>query len=170
VRGGIGPLEDSIMKTDTTLSRRRLLAGVPAVAAVGVPSVATALGGLAAGDDAKLLALAPELEAVDAEYARVCAAPDAEWDAWEAANPHVDLGDDKGDPQAYFMDLACDRGHAVLNAIWDCRPSTMRGLAVMARAAQLEIEWWHTGLDGYCEHEVEIQFDLAEAILSMRKA
>jgi hypothetical protein len=36
------------MKIETTpLSRRRLLAGVPAVAAVGVPSVATALGGLA---------------------------------------------------------------------------------------------------------------------------
>ncbi len=39
------------MKTDTNLSRRRLLAGVPAVAAAGVPSVATALGGLATGDD-----------------------------------------------------------------------------------------------------------------------
>jgi hypothetical protein len=39
------------MKTDTNLSRRRLLAGVPAVAAVGVPSVASALGGLAEGSD-----------------------------------------------------------------------------------------------------------------------
>jgi hypothetical protein len=39
------------MKTDSTLSRRRLLAAVPAVAAAGVPSVAIALGGLAAGDD-----------------------------------------------------------------------------------------------------------------------
>jgi hypothetical protein len=50
-RGGIGPLGGLSMKTDSTLSRRRLLAGVPAVAAVGVPSVATALSGLAAEPD-----------------------------------------------------------------------------------------------------------------------
>jgi len=37
------------MKTDSTLSRRRLLASVPAVAAAGVPAAATALGGLATG-------------------------------------------------------------------------------------------------------------------------
>jgi hypothetical protein len=35
----------------TNLSRRRLLASMPAVAAAGVPSVATALGGLAADSD-----------------------------------------------------------------------------------------------------------------------
>jgi hypothetical protein len=48
---GLARLEDMSMKTDTNLSRRRLLAGVPAVAAAGVPSVATALGGLAGGND-----------------------------------------------------------------------------------------------------------------------
>jgi hypothetical protein len=58
----------------TNLSRRRLLAGVPAVAAVGVPSVATALGGLATGDDAKLLALVDKYFADDAEYDRLSAA------------------------------------------------------------------------------------------------
>jgi hypothetical protein len=40
------------MKTDQTLSRRRLLARIPAVAAAAVPAAATALGGLpATGDD-----------------------------------------------------------------------------------------------------------------------
>jgi hypothetical protein len=39
------------MKIETTLSRRRLLASVPAVAAAVVPTLATALGGLAAGSD-----------------------------------------------------------------------------------------------------------------------
>jgi len=37
------------MNTDHTLSRRRLLASVPVVAAAGAPSVATALSGLAEG-------------------------------------------------------------------------------------------------------------------------
>jgi hypothetical protein len=46
----------------------------------------------------------------------------------------------------------------------------MQGLAVMARAAQLEIEWWHTDIEGYCEHECEIQLDLAEAILAIAAA
>jgi hypothetical protein len=73
-RGGIGPLGGLSMKTDTTLSRRRLLVGVPAVAAAGVPSVATALGGLVIGDDAKLLALVDEYFAADAEYDRLSAA------------------------------------------------------------------------------------------------
>jgi hypothetical protein len=52
------------MKIETTLSRRRLLAGVPAVAAAGIPSVATALGGLPIGSDAELLALKPEFDEV----------------------------------------------------------------------------------------------------------
>jgi hypothetical protein len=66
-RGGIGPLGGLSMKTDTTLSRRRLLAGVPAVAAAGVPSVATALGGFATGGDAELIALGRELAPLVAE-------------------------------------------------------------------------------------------------------
>jgi hypothetical protein len=40
-------MEDSIMKTDTKLSRRRLLARIPAVAAAAVPAAAVALPGLA---------------------------------------------------------------------------------------------------------------------------
>jgi hypothetical protein len=53
------------MKTDTTLSRRRLLAGVPAVAAIGVPSVATAPGGLATGDDPIFAAIERHREAFE---------------------------------------------------------------------------------------------------------
>jgi hypothetical protein len=66
--------------TNTTLSRRRLLAGAPAVAAAGVPSVATALCGLptstaASSDaDAHLLALVDKYFADDAEYERLSAA------------------------------------------------------------------------------------------------
>jgi hypothetical protein len=154
------------------LSRRGLLASVPAVAAVGVPSVASALGRLPTADDAKLLALATELEAVDAEYDRLCSdsISEEDWDAWEAANPHVDLGCYKGDAQAHFMGLTCDRAHAVMDAIMECRPSTVQGLAVMARAAQLEIEWWHSDVNGGIEHEYETQFAFAEAVLAAAAA
>jgi len=51
------------MKIETTLSRRRLLASVPAVAAAGVPSVATALGGLAADPDPIFAAIERHREA-----------------------------------------------------------------------------------------------------------
>src|SRR5258706_11007007 len=57
------------MRSDSNLSRRRLLAGVPAVAAVGVPSVATALGGLAAGSDPIFAAIAAHKAAVEARVA-----------------------------------------------------------------------------------------------------
>jgi hypothetical protein len=83
----------------------------------------------------------------------------------------VDLRHHKGDAQAHFMDLACDRAHAVMNAIMECQPSTIQGLAVMARAAQLEIEWWHCDVNGECdEEECRIQFNLAEAILAIAAA
>jgi hypothetical protein len=52
------------MTENTTVTRRRLLASVPAAAAAGVPSVATALGGLATDDDAELLALKPAFDQV----------------------------------------------------------------------------------------------------------
>jgi hypothetical protein len=57
------------MKNDSTLSRRHLLAGVPAVAAVGVPSVATPLGGLAEGSDPIFEAIADYEEALAARLA-----------------------------------------------------------------------------------------------------
>jgi hypothetical protein len=86
----------------------------------------------------------------------------------------VDLRHHKGDASAYFMDMACDRGHAVMDAIMECQPTTLAGLAVMARAAQLEIQWWWNSPDGEldedCLNERGIQFDLAEAILAMAAA
>ena len=56
------------MKTDSRLSRRRLLASVPAVAAAGVPAAATALGGLATGaaDDPIFAAIERHRKAFDA--------------------------------------------------------------------------------------------------------
>jgi hypothetical protein len=56
------------MKIETTLSRRRLLASVPAVAAAGVPAAAAALGGLATGTTADPIfaAIAEHKAAVEA--------------------------------------------------------------------------------------------------------
>jgi hypothetical protein len=48
--------------TDTNLSRRRLLASMPAAAAVMAPAAAGALGGRPTGDDAELIALGRKLE------------------------------------------------------------------------------------------------------------
>ncbi len=56
------------MKIETMISRRKLLASAPAAAAIGVPSVATALGGLAAGDDDELLALGRQMEPVYSRF------------------------------------------------------------------------------------------------------
>ena len=68
------------MKTDTTLSRRRLLAGVPAVAAAAaVPSIATALGRLPTDD--------PVIEVV-ARHRRA-------WEAYEAAWLHMSETEDE---------------------------------------------------------------------------
>ncbi len=62
------------MKIVSTLSRRRLLSAVPAVAATMAPAAASfdkcsgALGGLAMGADAELLALKPAFDEVFAEW------------------------------------------------------------------------------------------------------
>jgi hypothetical protein len=68
MRGGIGPPEDSMMKTDTALSRRKLLAhSLPAVAAVSLPVAANALCRLPTEGDTELLALGQELAPLVAE-------------------------------------------------------------------------------------------------------
>jgi hypothetical protein len=50
------------------ISRRKLLASAPAVAAVGMPAVASALSGFPGDPDAELLALGAELDAFYPEY------------------------------------------------------------------------------------------------------
>jgi hypothetical protein len=68
----------------TTLSSRRLLAGVPAVAAVGVPSVATALGGLAVdGDDPIFAAIEAHKRAIEESNQAYTDIDEAEADAGE---------------------------------------------------------------------------------------
>ncbi len=83
------------MKTDTTMSRRRLLASVPAVAAAGVPAAATALGGLSTGATADPIYAAIEVhreayrtfDAAVATFGVAEASDDDE--AYEAANANV---------------------------------------------------------------------------------
>jgi len=85
------------MKIETTLSRRRLLASVSAVAAAGVPSVASALvahstGAAASSDaDAHLLALVDEYFAANAEYDRL-------WAAWKEAHSKHEASHPMPDP------------------------------------------------------------------------
>jgi hypothetical protein len=74
------------MKIDSTLSRRRLLASVPAVAAAGVPVAATAFGGLAMGatanPDAALIKLVEEWFAAKVEERRLREARDVQEEIW----------------------------------------------------------------------------------------
>ncbi len=98
------------MKTDTNLSRRRLLAGVPAVAAVGVPSVATALGGLRTGGDDPIFA------AIEA-HKRAYALFDAAFDAHDGDSPEVD------ETSEHEWDAFWD--------IFETEPTTAAGLVVL---------------------------------------
>jgi len=84
------------MNTDTTLTRRRLLASVPAVAAIAAPATATALGGLPAvvGDDPIFAVIESHHDAMKSSTAAYHAQSDmeesgaqegsAEWEAAEA--------------------------------------------------------------------------------------
>jgi len=88
--------------------------------------------------------------------------PDPAWDAILVAHP------EEGDIVAYDMSCVNHRAHAALDSIMKQRPVTIDGLAVVARAARLEIDWWWSEVDGSLkldEHR-EIQFSLAEATLA----
>jgi hypothetical protein len=152
VRGGIGPLEDSIMKTDTTLSRRRLLADVPAVAAVGVPSVATALGGLATGDD-------PVFAAIEAHRATIraftAAFPPGYWNTPEyiAAEPEIENANELDeDAEAAFLTT---------------QPTTLAGILASLEHAAEDTGGDGTILDSASRCNREDVSDAAEAYLAM---
>jgi hypothetical protein len=96
------------MKTNTTLSRRLLLAGAPAAAALAVPTAATAISGLPAGPDAELLGLGRKLAPLVAE-----------------ANAAKGVAKD----DAFWPDLF-DRQGKLLDQIFAIQPTTKKGLAV----------------------------------------
>jgi hypothetical protein len=100
------------MKTNTTLSRGSLPAGVPAVAAMSAPTAAITLGGLPAGPDAELLELGRKLAPLVAEI--------------NAA---------KGVPQDdYFWGDILDKVSALLAEILKHQPTTTEGLTVQVSA------------------------------------
>jgi hypothetical protein len=111
------------MKTDTTLSRRRLLAGVPAVAAVGVPSVATALGGLSAGATIDPIF---GLIAAQRETMRALTAAFRKQSAMEEAD-----GDDGWNAGCIDVDDAHDCDCDALAAVLTTPPTPLGGVAAL---------------------------------------
>jgi hypothetical protein len=121
--GGIGPPEDYIM-TNTTLSRRRLLASsMPALAtaAAMAPVAATALCRLPAGADAELLALGRELAPLVAEVNAARAIDRKGQDAFEAKLAALGLKDEKeyADVDAYNEERwrLCDESRELQRAL-----------------------------------------------------
>jgi hypothetical protein len=150
------------MKTHSTLSRRRLLAGVPAVAAVGVPSVATALGGLATGDD-------PIFAAIEAHRATIRAFkaafesrdhledtdPEGSIDApeWIAAELEIENADERdADAEATFLTT---------------QPTTLAGILASLEHAAEDAGGDGTILDSASRCHREDVSDAAEAYPAM---
>jgi hypothetical protein len=94
------------MKIENTISRRKLLASAPAVAAAGVPSIATALGGLATGDD-------PIFAAIEAHKQAV-----ADWQA---------LDDDSDEVNTEY----CKRANLAFWRVFETAPTSLAGLVAL---------------------------------------
>jgi hypothetical protein len=105
------------MKTDATLSRRRLLASVPAMAAAAMPGAATALGGLHTSYD--------PIFAVIAEYRAAVTARIAALDQWgEAGEPYCG-------PLYDASDAGCRHEHDVMAKLFETFPTTSAGAAAL---------------------------------------
>jgi len=94
------------MKTDTTLSRRRLLASIPALAATTAPVAATALSGLPMGD-AALLVLGEKLKPLAAEIMAAKALDQTDQDEFEAQLAALGLKDESEYPDGAYMGERC---------------------------------------------------------------
>jgi hypothetical protein len=151
MRGGIGPPEDSIM-TNTTLSRRRLLAS-------SMPALATAAAMRAidqrymAEYEAKLAALGLKEEG---EYADVSAYMTERQRlgklVHESDEDNVDLD----------FDGMHDKIFALLEEILDIQPATLQGFAVQVLAIV-------TAHDDLCEEDgdLELPYGVAEFFRNM---
>jgi hypothetical protein len=184
-------MEDLTMKNDTTtsLSRRRLLASVLAAAAAGVPSVATALGGVPAEGDAELLALGRELaplvteinaaRAIDrkdkedfeaklaalglkdeTEYANVDAYNEVRWRLCEESRELQRALDVDDDYRHRSWDDLHDELFALQDEILAIRPTTIPGFAVQVVAIV-------TAYDDLCDEEEEMHSGLAAFFRNM---
>jgi hypothetical protein len=100
------------MRSDTNLSRRSLLAGVPAVAAMAAPTTATALSGLPVSPDAELLELGRKLAPLVADI---------------AAAKGVERDDD------FWGDILGEASN-LLEEILKYQPTTLEGFAVQLLA------------------------------------
>jgi hypothetical protein len=142
------------MKTDTTLSRRRLLAGVPAVAAAGVPSVASALGGLAEGDD--------PIFAVIAEYRAAVVARTAALDRWsKAGEPH-------SGPLYDAQDAGFDHEHDAMAKFFETFPTTSAGAAALFERLAEQLYPGDGGDFTVMEHEIE-SWETEEGMLEAKE-
>ncbi len=144
------------------LSRRAALAGL--AAAVPVAAASPALG--AAVADADLMALDEELDACLVEYANhERPEDDPFWDEVEAAHPEWK------DLDAEHMDYANARFDKALDAIMAQRPATFAGLAVVVRAAEMEIEMYGSEPSGdFADEGSWVLFKLCESIRAYAKA
>jgi hypothetical protein len=169
--GGIGPPEDSIMTNATNLTRRKLLASLPAAAAMA-PAAATALCRLPSGDDAELLALGREMAPLVAEITAARAIDRVNDEDFKAKLVALGLKPEKEyeDIDAYRAERSrlCDEifasddyksypGHRdwedlhddlfeLLDEVLAIRPTTIQGLAVQVLAIV-------TAYDDLCEEE-----------------
>jgi hypothetical protein len=142
------------MKTDINLTRRRLLARIPAVAAVGVPSVATALGGLPTGDD--------PIFAVIAEYRAAVAARMAALDRWnEAGEPH-------SGPLYDASEAGCDHEHDVMAKFFETFPTTSAGAAALFERLAEQLYPGEGGDFTVLEHEIEY-WETEEGMIQAKK-
>ena len=105
------------MKTDSTLSRRRLLASIPTIAAIAAPAAANALSDIPTGSD--------PVFAVIAEYRAAVIARMAALDRWnEAGEPH-------SGPLYDASDAGCGHEHDVMAKMFRTFPTTSAGAAAL---------------------------------------
>ena len=168
-----------------TLSRRRLLASVPAVAATMAPVAARALTGLPMGDVA-LLALGRKLEPLAAEIMAARVIDERHQEEFETKLASMGLKDETEYPNDTYQEerrRLCDElfksedydresGHrewdeihdelfALLDDILDIQPTTLEGFTVLAAA----IVTAHG--DMLCHEEHEAGTGIAEFFRSM---
>jgi hypothetical protein len=171
------------MKTDTVLSRRKLLAhSLPAIAAVSVPAAASGLAGLPMGDAVllalgeKLKPLAAELNAAraidrqrlenfDAKLAALGLKPEEEYENQDAHFHERWRLIEEHDPRMREdneVELDFDRMHdgvfALLDEILAIRPTTLEGFAVQVFA----IVTCHDGLCYESEENAPVPYGVIE--------
>jgi hypothetical protein len=140
------------MKTDSTLSRRRLLASIPTIAAIAAPAAANALSDIPTGSD--------PVFAVIAEYRAAVIARMAALDRWnEAGEPH-------SGPLYDASDAGCGHEHDVMAKMFRTFPTTSAGAAALFE--RLAEQLYDDGDFTVLEHAIEL-WDTDEGLREMKE-